>query len=133
MKKFFVDTCIWLNLFKKEGDASKGKPYFEIAKEFLLKFDTIFYSNLVLRELQYILNNEDVFQEKKAFMKKEFHFVKVTEEAFARKIEAECDLSFYDCLHIATAHRLGCVLVTRDKDLIAFSKKHVSASKPEDL
>jgi len=48
--KYYLDSCIWLNLLKKEGDASKGKPYWQIAKDFIdnLQDDAeIAYSKLV--------------------------------------------------------------------------------------
>jgi len=32
---YYVDSCIWLNLFKKEGDVAKGVPYWEITKKFI--------------------------------------------------------------------------------------------------
>lgn len=35
MKRFYLDTCIWMNLFKKEGNPEKGVPYWKIAKEFI--------------------------------------------------------------------------------------------------
>jgi predicted nucleic acid-binding protein len=128
---FFIDSCIWLNLFKKE------KAYSEVAKKFLLKFDNIIFSNLVLRELQYVLNNQELFLEKKSFMEKEFTVVKVTQEdyIFARKIESELQfaLSFYDCIHIATTYRLRGALITRDNDLIRLGKKYVPVCKPEEL
>jgi len=63
--------------------------------------------------------------------------VNVVEEdySFARKLESELfyELSFYDCLHIAICKRLGLILVTRDKELLRFAKKHVTAEKPENL
>ena len=34
-KTYYVDSCIWLNLFKKEGDPTKGAPYWKITQEFL--------------------------------------------------------------------------------------------------
>ena len=34
-KTYYVDSCIWLNLFKKEGDTTKGTPYWKLAKDFL--------------------------------------------------------------------------------------------------
>ncbi len=36
-------------------------------------------------------------------------------------------------LHVAIAKRLNIPLITRDKDLIIFAKKHVDVYKPEDL
>ncbi len=35
MKEYYVETCIWLNFFKKEGDATKGIPYWKLARDFV--------------------------------------------------------------------------------------------------
>lgn len=136
-QKYFVDSCIWLNLFKKEGDKRKGKPHYIIARDFFLAYEPIIFSNLVLRELRYVLKNTELFVEKESFMKNEFTFVQVTSSdyTFARKIEGELgySISFYDCMHIATARRLDCILITRDNDLLICASKYVTACKPEDL
>ena len=72
--KYYVDTSIWLNLFKKEGDARKGVPYWQLAKEFLervmfSKDDEIVYSGIILRELQIKLGG--LYEEKRRFFEKE--------------------------------------------------------------
>ncbi|MGM5484106.1 MAG: type II toxin-antitoxin system VapC family toxin [Nanobdellota archaeon] len=141
-KLFFVDTCIWLNLFKREGDSSKGKPYFKISEDFLEKVMfskelEIYYSGLILKEIKYILEDDLLFEDKKNFMRKEFFFAKASSSDYilGRKIESELnyELSFFDSMHIAMAFRLKCTLVTRDKDLLKLSKNYVKSSKPEDL
>ena len=143
-KSFYLDSCIWLNLFKKEGNATKGVPYWEIAKEFIEKVmfsknEEIIYSGLILREIKFKIGNEDRLKEKLLFLKEEdkFRFVEVTEEdySFARKLESELkyELSFYDCLHIAICKRLNFILVTRDKDLIRIARRYILVEKPENL
>ncbi len=143
-KSFYLDTCIWLNLFKKEGDSSRGVPYWKIARDFIEKVmfsknEEIIYSGLILREIKFKIGNEDILKEKLLFLKEEykFRFVEVTEEdySFARKLESELkyELSFYDCLHIAICKRLNFILVTRDKDLIKIAKRYISVEKPENL
>ncbi|MBI5072415.1 hypothetical protein HZA99_01210 [Candidatus Woesearchaeota archaeon] len=63
MRKYmYVDTCIWLNLFKKEGDATKEIPYWKIAEEFFAQARRtqeikVFVSTIVFRELSYKLLN----------------------------------------------------------------------------
>jgi predicted nucleic acid-binding protein len=142
-KSFYVDACIWLNLFKKEGDPTKGIPYWKIAEDFIetIMFSQdkeIIYSGFVLKELKYKLE-ESVFKEKVLFFKEEekIKFVKADEEdySFARKLESELsyELSFFDCLHIALCKRLNLILITRDDILIQFAKKHIEVQKPEDL
>jgi len=143
-KSFYLDTCIWLNLFKKEGDFSKGVPYWEIARDFIEKVmfsknEEITYSSLIIKEIKFKISNENILKEKLLFLKEEdkFRFVEVTEEdySFARKLESELkyELSFYDCLHIAICKRLNFILVTRDKDLIRIARRYILVEKPENL
>lgn len=144
LQSFYVDSCIWLNLFKEEGDSTKGIPYWKTAKDFIEKVifsedEEIIYSGLILKEIKFKLNNENLFKEKFEFFKKEekFRFVKVIEGdyEFARKLESELkyELSFYDCLHIAICKRSNFVLVTRDENLIKFARKFILVEKPENL
>lgn len=133
-----------MNLFKKEGDPSKGKPYWEIAEEFINKIHSsddkeIAYSNLVLREIELKLNDNHLFNEKQSLIMQEAESIFITAErtdyAFARKLESESEytISFYDCMHISICRRHGFVLVTRDKKLLEFAKRYITAAKPEDL
>lgn len=143
-KGYYIDTCIWLNLFKKEGNPSKGKPYWEIAEEFIEKIKSdeeikILCSIFIIREIESKLGDKEMFKEKRDFIKNEVkaEFVNATKEDYnlARKLESESgyEVSFYDCLYIAMCRRGGFVLVTRDRKLIEFAKKYISVSKPEDL
>ncbi|MDD5086607.1 MAG: PIN domain-containing protein [Candidatus Nanoarchaeia archaeon] len=143
-KSFYLDTCIWLNLFKKEGNPEKGIPYWKLAKDFIEKVifsenSEIIYSGVVIKEIKFKLDDEEKLKEKLSFLEKEnrFRFVKLTEEDyyFARKLESNLryQLSFYDCLHIALCKRLNFILVTRDKYLIKIARKHITAERPEDL
>jgi len=144
MKRFYVDSCIWLNLFKKEGDASKGAPYWKIADSFLKRvmfsdLGEVIYTSVVLREIEHDLNNPSLFSEKLKFIRKEgkFLFVECLKEdyALARKLESESEfsISFFDCLNIAVCSRLDAILVTRDNLLIEFSRGYIQAYKPEHL
>ena len=142
-KTYYVDSCIWLNLFKKEGDATKGTPYWKLAEDFLEKVmfseDNVVYSGFVLKEIRCDLNNEELFKEKQKFLEEEpkFSFIKTIPEDydFGRKLESEFnfEISFLDCMHIAIAKRLRLILVTRDTLLIEKAKKYVLVDKPENL
>ena len=141
MKEYYLDTCIWLNIFKKEGDPNKGIPYWKIARVFLEKIaesgNRIIISTIVLKELYFTLGNSFKIAEQ-FFKTSEFiKIIKTTEEdyALARKLEGLYGdkIGFYDYLHIAIAKRLGIHLITRDKELIKFARKYVKTSKPEDL
>ena len=142
-KRYYVDSCIWLNLFKKEGDAARGKPYWNSAEEFLEKImfseNAIVYSGFVLKEIKHHLKDDRLFEEKQTFMGEEpkFSLIRATEEDynFGRALESEFnfEISFFDCMHIAISKRLGCILVTRDKLLIEKAKNYLAADKPENL
>ena len=142
-KTYYVDSCIWLNLFKKEGDATKGTPYWKLAEDFLEKVmfseDNVVYSGFVLKEIRCDLNNEELFKEKQKFLEEEprFSFIKTIPDDydFGRKLESEFnfEISFLDCMHIAIAKRLRLILVTRDTLLIEKAKKYVLVDKPENL
>ena len=139
--KFYVDTNIYLNLWKKEGDATKGTPYWKLAKDFMDKAERensiIEFSGLILKELEYKLTPEQ-FKEKSDLLKSTYQKVEVLEEDYnnARKLESKSrfDISFYDCLHIAVCKRLNLVLVTRDRLMLDFAKSEgLKCGKPEEF
>jgi len=139
--KFYVDTNIYLNLWKKEGDATKGTPYWKLAKDFMDKVERensiITFSGLILKELEYKLTSEQ-FKEKSDLLKSTYQKVEVLEEDYnnARKLESKSrfDISFYDCLHIAVCKRLNLVLVTRDRLMLDFAKSEgLRCGKPEEF
>ncbi len=143
-KSYYFDANIWLNLWKKEGDSSKGIPYWEIARDFIDKImfsesDEIIYTGFILKEIKYQLNDEKLFNEKHDFLRNEprIRFIKATQEDYdlARKFEEEFNfnISFLDCMHTAISKRLNSILVTRDKLLIQHAKKYVQVDKPENL
>lgn len=140
-KSYYLDTCIWLNLFKKEGDPTKGIPYWKIAKEFI-KFieksdNSIIVSTIILKELSFKLPEKFdfimEFFDKSSYIK----LIKTTPEDynFARELESNSnfEISFYDCLHIAISKRLNMILVTRDNELLNFADKYIEVKKPEEL
>ena len=142
-KSFYVDSCIWLNLWKEEGDPNKGVPYWKIAKDFIENVmfpeeKEIIYTGFILKEMKFRLD-ENTFNEKLLFLKSEekFRFIKATEQdySFARKLESEFqyEISFFDCIHIAICKRLSFVLITRDKELIEHARKYIEVKKPEHL
>ena len=139
-KSYYIDTCIWLNIFKKEGDVTKGVPYWKLAKEFIEQVEdgkeTVIVSTIVLKELEFTLHSR--FYEIKQFFKESgiILITKTTPEDYALAREFEQThtlLSFYDYLHVAIARRLNVPLITRDRDLMEFAKKHIKVFKPEDL
>jgi len=139
-KTHYVDTCIWLNLFKKEGDETKGVPYWKHAKDFFEQVKEnnglLIVSTITLKELTFKLG--DKFNDIKSFFQESgfINIIKTTPEDYnqARQWEQEHQLlSFYDYLHVAIAKRLNVPLITRDRDLMEFAQEHVKVFRPEDL
>ncbi len=136
-KTFYIDSCIWLNLFRKEGDESKGIPYWIYAKQFLEKDYQIIVTPLIIREVSFKLRDKltAIIQ---FFKDHEFiRIIKVESKDYelARIYEKEdtYNLGFYDYLHVAIARRLDIPLITRDKELIIFARKYIQVYKPEEL
>ncbi|MBT4111128.1 PIN domain-containing protein [Candidatus Woesearchaeota archaeon] len=136
-KTYYVDACIWLNLFKKEGDETKGVPYWKLAKDFIEGENNIIVSTIVIKELSFKI--EEKLNYVMTFFKDNItiKMIKTVPEDYdlARKFEDEEEfkISFYDYLHVAISKRLSIPLITRDKDLIAFAKKHIEVYRPEEL
>ena len=143
MTKFYVDSCIYLNLWNKEGDLRFGKPYWKIAKDFFEKYDsdenTIYYSNFLIKEMQHVYGKIN-FQDKKNLFKDSNNFKEVKvfskdiEKARFIEYEIKSEISFYDIIHLVLAEKTNSILITRDKLLIKIARKYgILAKKPEEL
>jgi len=140
MTKYYVESCIWLNLFKKEGDPTKGVPYWKLASDFIKQVENqnekIIVSTIVLKELYFTAGNK--FNQIRKFFKESdyIEIIKTFPEDYelARKWEQEHgSLSFYDYIHATISKRLNIPLITRDKNLIEFAKSHIEVFKSEEL
>ncbi len=140
-KSYYVDSCIYLNLWQKEF--VNGVALWELAKEFFDKVeereDIIYYSGFILKEIMYILS-ENEFKQKRELFNSNPRFIKevLTSKEYqdAREIEIRIsyEISFYDIMHILLARKTNSILITRDKKLIEISKKlGVEAKKPEEI
>jgi len=136
---YYIDSCIWLNLFKNEKSKS-GKDFGKITKMFfeysLEKKHTIILSSFVIKEIQFVLSEEEhnkVIQKLKKATHFRKHFVSELEFNFARVLEKEFDytISFFDCIHLSICIKNNFILVTRDNLLI--KKSNGIAIKPENL
>lgn len=142
-KSFYVDSCIYLNLWQEEGDPAKGVPYWKIAKEFFEKFDNeetvIYYSGFLLKELKFILSEEYYCKKRKLFdVSPNFKKIEISDEELdrARKIESELnyEISFFDIIHLLLSMKTKSILITRDKKLLDVAKRYQAiAQKPEEL
>lgn len=140
MNSYYVDTCIYLNLWKKEVDED-GHNLWEFAKDFFEKADDensiIYYSGYLLKELMFVLD-EDMFINKLELFNfsPNFRRINLTKEEYetAKKIKKEHKgISFYDIIHMLLAKKTDSVLITRDNLLINLAKKyHLIVKRPEE-
>ena len=143
MGKYYIDTCIWINIFKKEYDFNKRKSIGKLSKKFIMKIissesDELFCSGIVLRELQLKLSPQEYAYAIDSIEEIDrFNRVEVIEEdkKNARKLESRYnfEISFYDLIHLVISKRLSLVLITRDTGLIKAAKQNgVDARTPEE-
>jgi len=139
---YYVDSCIYLNLWKKESNKT-GIPLWIFARDFFekarIKRSVIFYSGYLLKELSFKIN-KDIFIKKLKMFEYSSNFKRVNlsreEYELARKIDRKTgdEIGFFDIIHLLLAKKTGSVLITRDNKLIKFAKKYfVKSKKPEEL
>ena len=142
MKCYYVDSCIYLNLWKKEVDES-GNLLWKFAKEFFEKAEDensiIYYSGFLLKELMFTLD-EELFIDKLEMFNRSAGFKRITltkeeyEEAQRLKNVATSDISFFDVIYTLLAKKTNSILITRDKELSEFARSlNVETRKPEDI
>ena len=143
VNSYYIDTCIYLNLWKKESSDYFKKPFWLFAKKLFDKLESqksiIYYSGFILKELSFILTQEE-FAQKRILFENSPNFKKVllSEEEFseARDIEDKIkrEISFYDIIHMLLARKTNSILITRDKKLLKIAKRYnISAKNPEEL
>ncbi|MDA3836719.1 MAG: PIN domain-containing protein [Nanoarchaeota archaeon] len=131
---YYFDTCIWLNIFKKE------KKFFKDSLRVLKKIEkensSILVSTIILKEIYF---KYESFNEIKTFFKSHdlIQIIKTTNKDYDQARQYEKDnnskISFYDYLHVAICRRLNLILITRDKDLLNFSKTKIITKSPSQL
>ena len=138
-KRYYIDTCIWINLWQRE--TSGKQKLWRFAKNFLERADeenaTIYYSGFILKEMMFILSKE-IFVKKRAFFDANCTKATLTNEEYeeGRKLESQLngEIGFYDILHILLSRKIGAILITRDKKLLEVANKlGVEARKPEEI
>ena len=138
---YYVDTCIYVNLWKKEI-ADNGFSYYEIAGKFFDKInregDLIYYSGYLLKELSFVLG-DTLFVENIPFFLYSGNFVKVkfTRDEYERVKEiysANKGVSFFDIVHMLLARKNKSTLITRDRELMELCRKfNVLVKTPEQV
>ena len=140
-KSYYVDTCIYLNLWKKEYN--ENLQLWEFAKDFLEKIeergDVIYYSGFIMKELIFTLSKEEYIKKRKLFNSNP-NFIKevLTNEEYeeGRNIEIQLkgEIGFYDILHILLSRKTNSILITRDKKLLEVANRMgIEAKKPEEI
>lgn len=134
---YYIDTCVWLNIFNiNEVNTKESKYSKELIEKILFsKEHKILYSGFILRELEFKLKKD--YEKKRNWFKNEPNliFIKATEETYnyARKLEKEnnYNISFFDYIHITLTKETKSILITRDKELLNTSKSLIIAQTPE--
>ena len=138
---YYVDSCIYLNLWKREVD-DFGNLLWGFAKEFFEKAENensvIYYSGFLLKELMFVLSTEEYLNKLELFESSpNFKRVILSEEEhnLAEEIKNNyLQISLYDIIHALLAKKTNSLLVTRDKELIEFAKSiNVEVKKPEEI
>jgi len=134
MKKFYLDTNIWLDYFENRSDGLRplGEFAFQFLKKAIESNSVIYCSDLVITELNNVLTKE-VVDSRISPLKNDLTYVKPTKEDyfFAKKIASSFNIHFTDAFHASIASRLKANLVTRDKhfDYLDF----IEVKKPEEV
>lgn len=143
MRSFYVDTCVYLNLWKKEKGSIFGRPLWLITKKFLDKIisqnHTIYYSGFILKELLNKLSTEEYLNKRQFFEDNTlFRKVMLTKEehekaiAIKKNLQTNCSLS--DIIHIMLAKKTNSILITQDKELLNLSNRNkVLAKTPAEI
>jgi len=139
--KYYVDTCIYLNLWQRKVDQKTGLKFWKVARDFLQNAentDSVFlFSGFVLKEMSYILGDrfdgkKNLFLDKERFEKV---FAMPRDYEFARELEKKFngEISFFDCMHIVLTKKEDAILITRDEKLIKYARKYCKVHKSEEL
>lgn len=141
-KLYYVDSCIWLNIFNDEDYPSRGIYLSTESRIFITRIalsenEGIVLSGFVLKEVKHKIADSVMSDKFIIYMKRYSTFIHASDDdySFARKLESESGftISFYDCMHIALCLKHSCILVTRDKRLIELANKYIITKMPEEV
>jgi predicted nucleic acid-binding protein len=117
MKKFYLDTNIWLDYFenRSSGLIPLGEFAFQFLKSCLSNECEIYYSDFVIKELRKKLTIGEV-EELFKIIKDKLLFVETNPvDLKEARIICKNSLHFADAIHLVLAKKADCVLITRDK------------------
>lgn len=141
MVSYYVDSCIYLNLWQKEVD-EHGNLLWKFAEEFFKKAEDensiIYYSGFLLKELMFKLSTEEYLNKRELFESSpDYKKVILSKEEYdlAGKIKQQnAQISFYDIIHMLLAKKTSSILITRDILLTEIARIFsVEAIKPEEI
>jgi predicted nucleic acid-binding protein len=141
MVSYYVDSCVYLNLWRKEVD-EYGNLLWKFAKEFFEKTEDensiIYYSGYLLKELMFTFDEKQFIEKLELFnYSPNFKRITLTKEEYnlAKKIKREnFEASFYDIIHMLLAKQNNSILMTRDRLLMQLAKEYsVIAKRPEEI
>ena len=142
MQSYYVDTCIYINLWKKEVDET-GKPLWLLAKKFFEFADQnnlkIFYSGFILKEFLFLLSAEE-YLNKREFIEYNPLFEKTIltkeeyKEATKLKNKLNTDCSLYDLIHLRLTKKTNSILITQDRELLELANfMDIPAKTPQEI
>jgi len=106
MPSYYIDTCVYLNLWQKE-ESKSGIKYWQIAKNLLEFIEeknyTIYFSGFILKELNYILSKKEFENKKELFENIETVWMILGRQPFVAEMKKP--LSKYS--HITYQRRFG--------------------------
>ena len=136
VRKFYIDSCIWVDLYENRK-GYRGEPLGEYAKKMLslikAREDRIVVSDLLLRELRKKYTTEHIINIIKPF---ENYIEKASlankQKEYARHISAVRKLPLGDVIHAIIARENKAIVITRDKHFRRLKDINVSY-KPEQI
>ena len=134
--KYYVDTSIWRDYYEDRKDKLKplGEFAFEFFRKVKLNADKIFYSDLIIEELNVAYNEKEIkeifniIEEENLLEKVEISKNQVKE---ALELKRKLQIPFGDALHAILAKDNNAILVTRDEHFLKID--FVNVKNPEDL
>jgi len=136
--KYYVDTCIFLNVWKGEIGPNKRRPFYKISDEFLKEYkkDKLI-STKVLAEIERKLSKAE-FKARCFQLLDELETLDIPEDVIAQAQrmyqDTKKEISFADIIHMLMAEREGAILVTRDRTLMKIAREHyISVASPDAL
>ena len=137
-QKYYFDTCIWRDFYESRTGL-KGKPLGKYAAELFMKVikrkDTLFYSDLIVRELKKDYDEKEVNEMLNfLFLTNILKIVEMKKEDYleAKGISEQRSLPTADAFHAVLARNNHAILISQDAHLQEL-KDIVQVKRPEEI